>query len=285
MSNIQHDSARINEMAVKDFIKNGVVPDKPGFYDSPNFVKIEKQYPDFLNNYAYYVHTKTYDEDYLSQAEEDIPFISKLLHGELVKDGRLGACIDLSMVLSRVLEVEGYWNYMVKGALAIEYPKGSGISTSYYWPIDTDVRIKAGHVWLSAPPFNVIDISIKQQPYKRGRSRYLPDYVFDKSISDCDIDVEEVCSPDVIMDLIGRGAGKSEILSIVAPNLSNISKVLRPTVHSYSGTMIKYSPVSTSAPEEGLEKITSLRLGKKYGIEIYNDIIKPALQQMREYSK
>ena len=37
-----------------------------------------------------------------------IPVIAKLVWEELVKDGRLGARIDIGMILSRILEEEGF---------------------------------------------------------------------------------------------------------------------------------------------------------------------------------
>lgn len=281
MSDAQTDYEKINEALVGDFAEKGISPDSPGFYDSPSFIKIEKQSPSFLNKYAYFVSTKAYEENYIRKAEVEIPFIAEILHGELVKDGRLGACIDVSMVLSRILEAEGYWNYIVNGALSITYPQASGIQKGYFYPVDTTPELRAGHAWLSAPPFSVIDITIKQQPYGESKLEFLPNFVFDKTVSDCGIDVEEVCSPDIVMYHISQGTRESDILSITAPMLSEISGILRPTIHDYSATVMKYIPVAVGAPDTILEKIEGLCLSGRYGIEIYNDIVKPALHKIR----
>ena len=51
-------------------------------------------------------------------------------------EGRLGACIDLSMVLSRILDAEGIWNYVVKGSLTLTFPRSVQPGPIYFWPID-----------------------------------------------------------------------------------------------------------------------------------------------------
>jgi hypothetical protein len=48
---------------------------------------------------------------------------------ELVKDGRLGACIDIGMILSRILEEEGFWELAVS-APDNPFPKMDG------WPVN-----------------------------------------------------------------------------------------------------------------------------------------------------
>ena len=90
-----------------DFESHNIPIDNPGFYDNQNFINIEKQNPKYLNNYARFVQLKPYTQDYLIHAENIISQISHLLHQELATDGRIRACLDVCMVLSRILEKEG----------------------------------------------------------------------------------------------------------------------------------------------------------------------------------
>ncbi|MBN3527214.1 hypothetical protein [Paenibacillus apiarius] len=51
-------------------------------------------------------------------------------------DGAKGTCVNISMMLSIVLEQEGFWNFYVKGALTIEFPSRAKIRSKYYWPVE-----------------------------------------------------------------------------------------------------------------------------------------------------
>lgn len=269
------------EDILRELAANNIPIEKPAFYDHPNFTKIEKINPDYLRIYARFVQTRDYDADYLKRAEEEIIFIASILHQELVRGGRLGACIDINMVLSRVLELEGYWNYMVKGGLTIKYPSSARLKPGYYWSVDYGSR-EAGHVWLSAPPYSVVDISLKQQPYSRGQEKYLPEKIFEKSVSNCVVDAIDVCNPKIMADIRRRkGLSESQVLSQFITESSNFFQAFRTTLLTYKNTSLKYVPCGIGAPETTLENIKSLKLNGMYGIDIYQKIIKPALEKQR----
>jgi hypothetical protein len=120
------------EIVNTDLINKGVDCNNPGFYDHPNFLKVEAQFPEFLNNYARFVQQRHYDDDYLERARREIPVIARVLYEELLRDGRQGACVDMSGVLSRILEREGLWNFAVKGSLTVSFPRGSGMGDRYF---------------------------------------------------------------------------------------------------------------------------------------------------------
>ncbi len=109
------------QSVLNDFINHNIPIDSPGFYDNPNFINIENKNPTYLSNYAQFVQLRPYSQAYLIQAESTIIQIANLLRHELVSDGRLGACLDVCMVLSRILEREGIWNYLVQGALTLDF--------------------------------------------------------------------------------------------------------------------------------------------------------------------
>lgn len=263
---------------VKDFAHNKIPTDIPGFYDHPNFTAIEKQDPNYLGLYARYVQGKNYPKNYLKEAEENIALIAKVLHGELVKDGRLGACVDITMVLSRILEKQGYWNNSVKGALTIEYPPSSPLTTKYYWPVDV-TEVAAGHAWLAAPPYTVVDITLKKQPYYAGEEQYLPDYVLQKHTSDIQVNTIDICSTEVIDILKKKGVPEPNMLSYVNSNLPRFLMAFKPTLVCHEGTRLKYIPVAAAAPDSVLDEITSLKLNNMYGKEIYERVVLPALEK------
>lgn len=64
------------------------------------------------------------------------------------------------------IEAEGVWNYIVFGALPINFPKNSGLSQLHYWPVSSGSLPKiAAHAWCVVPPFGVVDLTIKNKVY------------------------------------------------------------------------------------------------------------------------
>jgi len=252
---------------------------KIGFYDSQEFREIEEHIPSFLEKYAEYIKVKTYSKDYLKKASLEIPFIAHLLNEEIIRDGRLGACIDASMVLTRILEKEGYWNYLTKGSLTIMYPKNSNIKTDYFWFVD-DPKIKTGHSWVVAPPFTVIDITTRQQVFKGGQEKYIPKLICSTSKKTTKIYEIDLISPvaSAFCDFQGIKTNK---LNLIRNDFKEFIKIFPPYEIVENQLILKYVTVATSAPAEPLEEITSLKLRGKFGYEIYNEIIKPKLSELR----
>ncbi len=80
----------------RDFLEAGIDVSAPGFYDDPTFSERESRNPDYLNNYARFVRGRQYSPEYLERAERVIRVVGDVLEAELVKDGREGACVDLT---------------------------------------------------------------------------------------------------------------------------------------------------------------------------------------------
>ena len=270
---------------VKDFIANDIPIVTPGFYDHKNFIKIEEKNPKYIENYASFVSQKSYECEYLERVEREALLIVNLLLAELEKDGRLGACVDVNMALSKILEKEGYWNYIANGALIIDFPSLANVTKKYFWPYDINPEIKAGHVWCVVPPFHVIDITLKQQPYSGNERMYLPNMVSQKEISICSVESEDIFSPEVREEMRLKGLLGSEMISVAIPELPVFFKVFKPTEIELKGLIFKYVPCAINAPDAELSDIKSLKLNGKYSAEIYNDIIKPALEKFRNEDK
>ena len=265
----------------KDFINRGISIEHPGFYDDPLFLKVEREHSAYLNNYARYVQLKEYDDEYLISCEAKINLISRILQNELVKDGRLGACVDLSLVLGRILERVGIWNYVVKGALTIRFPSSTGIPDSHFWPIDPTADVSAAHVWVSAPPFNVIDLTIGMQPYSMNQRKYIPDMIIEKAINPIEIEFNDICSNEAgVMAMMEGDECTMDTVFRSNPVLESFIQVFPASVYSFNDTKFKYIPCGIGQPDMPLEKISSLELSNMTGYEIYSDKIVPALAKL-----
>jgi len=258
-----------------DFKANGIATDAPGFYDHPAFIEAQLTNPGYMNNYAKFVLSKNYSEEYLDFVAPKIKFVCDVFYQELLNDGRLGACADMSKVLSKILDRLGVWNYSVNGALTTTFPESSGIPKSYYWPIDIDPEM-AGHVWVFAPPFTVIDITIGQQPMDPDSRKHIPDFVYSRESSDVEVGIEDIYSSDVQAEMHLEGIPMlPEGIFIRNPQLKSFFETFHRTVFEHHGAELKYIPFAINMSDESLEDMTDLQLNGKYGAEIFEKKIKP----------
>ena len=237
----------------------------------------------YLEKYAEYVLLKSYAPQYFERAKHEIPFIARLLNEELIKDGRLGACIDISIGLSRILEQEGFWNYIPKGSLTIEFPPQSKLSKKYFWTVDIG-KLKSGHVWVVAPPFSVIDLSIKQQAYPDSARDYLPDFVCSISDKIAIINDSDIISPEAFLEMKREGIN-SRWMDYIKPNWDIFKRKFRPIQVDENNLLLKYTTTGICAPDMPIEKVETLKLSGRITIEVYNDIIIPKLKEFRELNK
>jgi hypothetical protein len=254
---------------------------KIGFYDSPEFKAVENSDPTFLEFYAQYVLEKQYSNEYFNKAEIEIPFITKILNEELKKDGRLGACFDMSLALCRILEKEGYWNFVVKGSLTIEFPNNFKLTPLHIRAIDFG-NFQSGHTWIIAPPFTIVDSSLRQQSFKEGEENYIPDIICSKSKTTASIQIFDIISPKFSRYLEKYGIKKNK-LEYCKPDFNRFIKTFKPIKYlNDNGLIFKYFPTGITLPAEPLENVKSLNLNGKYSLAIYNEIILPKLVELRK---
>lgn len=240
------------EDLAEDFRCRGISFDLPGFCDDPSFFEVERDNPHYLNHYAAFIAKRPYDPNYLARAKVIIDNAVSLLHAELVEHGRLGACVDISEILFRILEQEKIWSCCIKGSLTITFPRKAGISTRYFWSVDHG-NFVAGHAWLRAPPYTVVDISVRQQPYQGNQAKYIPDRILTTNTRPVIVDVEDIVSPSARMELLAYGVPPHQHLREVAPLIPDIfDSFPAVAVSGLKGSSLKYSPVAIHVPEDKL---------------------------------
>lgn len=254
----------------KDFKSKGIPTSEPGFYDHPNFMEVEKTDPSFLETYAAFVVAQPYSDEYLTHARKVITNAATILHEKLKENGRLGACVDASGILSRILEKEGIWNCGIKGSLTITFPPESKEEETYFWSIDKGEFV-AAHAWLFAPPFSIVDVSVKLQPYSGKKTDYLPNIVLSDNASQDIATVEDILSPELVHDLSFHGVPKVDYFKAVGLNLEKFNKVFPVFLEQgTSNTNIKYCPVAIHAPDCPLEEMENMEFDGKTPIQTYN---------------
>ncbi|WP_458411477.1 hypothetical protein ACNQFZ_11440 [Schinkia sp. CFF1] len=261
----------------KSFEENNITTSKVGFYDSLEFIQVERKDSTYLEYYAKFVQLKKYDSTYLDMVREKVSIISKLLYKELERDGRLGACIDMSGTLSRILEKEGIWNHMVFGSLSIDYPKESQISRGHFWCVDYTQGASAAHSWLVVPPFHIVDLTIKLQPYSQGQDKYLPEIVLSEKVKPYTPKAEDLINTRIIRELQLRGV--KNVLTYTLPNFKAFNSNFPAVMTEANKCVLHYIPTAISAPDSPFEEAVNLKLNGRYGYEIYKEVISPALKE------
>lgn len=270
------------DQVVSEFERNSIPYDMPGFCDHPNFIKIENKYPNYLNNYATFVAKKSYSENYLRNAKSIIDKTVDVIYEELLMNGRLGACIDITQILSRILEMENVWSCCIKGSLTKIYPTHSNLENSYYWSVDT-TEIKAGHAWLFAPPYKVIDITLRRQKITSIERSYVPEKIL---CIDCplvpiqEIELVDIINPYISKQMKKSGLNEEEILKRTVPFFPNIFDYFPPMfINGSKGAKFKYIPVAVYAPDSKLDGITNMMFGTKTAYQIYIERLQGKFQK------
>ncbi len=264
MTNFTEDFVAIQ----RDFLARGVVTDAPGFYDQPAFMAHERANPKYLNNYARFVHERPRSIEYDAYVRKIAPLVTDVYQEELKRNGRLGACVDISALVSRALEREGIWNFIVKGSLTITFPPASHIGAKYFWSFDTN-QFVAAHAWVAAPPFFVLDVAVRLQPYAGKEARYLPRIVCEDGERIVRATVDDIVAPEVQMQLSARGIPTSKQLQYASPETPAFIATFPTRLIDFQGTELKYIPVATTAPDLPFEKMRSMSFDGKSGYEVY----------------
>ena len=247
----------------------------PGFCETPAFYAAERQTRGLLAKYAQYINTLTFTPEYLERARTVIRDTADFLHRELVADGRRGACIDISGTMLRFLERQGIWAYFVSGGLKVKFPAESGIGTRWFQPIMREINpAGAGHAWVCAPPFTVVDLSFAIQPYAANEQRFLNGYVL---IEEC-----QQAERTTIIDLMENAAREEFAFAFLRPptmaDLPQIAPGLPEFMVDFPScrttrdrVQLKYIPTGTSAPDLPLERMTNLQLRGRYPMQLFEE--------------
>ena len=263
-----------------DLATLGINTSKPGFYNDLQFIRNEQMNPAFLNEYNYFVTQKQFDKKYLENAKTKIEKIVKILYEELKKSNIKGACIDISSALMKILEKEEIWCCQFVGCLTQIFPKNTKIETNYFYLIDEPTkRFTAPHVWIYAPPFKIIDLSINLQHYTQHEEMYLPDYIIDdgNDFSSAQITAQDIVSPAAVMYYNANEEILFRQYLMQSPDTRDFIFHYEPFSLNINKINLKYIPIRSGAVDSDLEHLKSINFSGKYPYDIYIEKIKPIL--------
>jgi len=266
-------------MSAEEYFRSiGINSFQPGFYDEPAFVAKEAETPRILELYAEYVLEQRYSKKYLRHARHVITHTCEFLYGRLAKDGRKGACCDLSLTLNRMLDRLGIWNYLVKGCLSIYFNAASN-RNSVHFALVSDQKHRtapAPHAWVVAPPFYVVDVTVKHQVYPNHEERFLPEFILEDTVRQVETSVSDWFEAPVLAALkafYGRSMTMMDARHFAGEQALTNSERFGAYEVKTQHACLKYIAVGICACAKPLDEIKSLCLSGDFPSALYPQLV------------
>jgi hypothetical protein len=257
------------------FANRGISTDTPAFYNDPPFLAAEHADGAFLETYGSWVRARPRSPDYDAHVRRVVPIIAERVAAEIARDGQLGTCIDAAMMLTKMFEEVGVWCYGAKGALTILNP-ALGDPTQFWMFDETDV---AGHVWVVAPPFEIIDITLQTQPYQRGEAGMVPQFIITETAERITPMPNEFVATSILNRERRRlGRLPDDIHFRLWPDLARAARAFPSWQVKIGDTILRYAAGGVTVSDgPSLHAITSRRWNGLLAGEMFDQIIRPAL--------
>ncbi|MEM4988468.1 hypothetical protein V8G57_13810 [Collimonas sp. H4R21] len=256
------------------FSSLGIPFDTPGFYDHPAFLEAEHKDPRFLEMYARYVEARMYSGSYIANAAPKITAAATALEAAVAADGRLGACVDASGMLGRMLDRLGVWNYVAKSTLTITFPRASALHPRYFWAVDAGDFI-APHAIVVAPPFGVVDVTVRHQHYDAGQAAHIPSPILANEWGSAKWTPEDLANTEVLTWLHAKRIPFLTFLRNNYLSMTEVMQVLPVRNIKINETTLKYVTIAVGMTNEPLEEITGYKPKGRTALQIFEQDIQP----------
>jgi hypothetical protein len=259
------------------FRELGVDSSTPGFCDSPAFLRAERRNARVMDLYAEFIETRSYEAKYLAEARKKIEIVAETVRDAIEKDGRPGACVHASGIIGRMLDKLGIWNYVAKSTLTITYPASAGITPNYFWALDTG-DFDSPHAIVVAPPFAIIDVTLRYQQYGGGETKYIPHSVLADKYSSTEWNGADLASDNLRAYLRSRGSDVASFLRANRPHVLQTIASLPPRQVSHEATRMKYVIVAVGGFIEQLDDIVGYNPNGRTAREIFDQDVMPLIE-------
>nr|WP_315237689.1 hypothetical protein [uncultured Albidiferax sp.] len=261
------------------FAERGIDCSKPGIHDSPEFLHAEARDPKALNQVARWVEARSYSGEELACAERKIRIAADAMSNRIARDGRLGLCVVASGILSRMLDELGVWNYTAKSNLTVHFPRSVSPEPRHFYSIDYG-NFEAPHAIVVAPPFTVIDLTVKHQSYDEpALSRWLPVQVATKQFLPYRLPLSELLAPEVRSQLQLQRLPVERFLALNRPHMLELMKHLPSREVALDGGRLGYGLVAVGGYQERLRDLhgSNCSIDGMTPAQIYDQDVLPKL--------
>jgi hypothetical protein len=240
-------------------------------------MKIEEKNASYLSNYAKFVHERPRDETYDGFVKKTAPLIINFYHDKYIGKDSSNSRTEFTNVISKALEKAGVWNYVVKGSVTIDFPDASDIPKHNFWSIDYD-GYSAAHTWIVAPPFYVVDVSLKTHAFSAKEAEHLMPINCNEANNIIEAELEDILTPDACTLLASHKLKRSEYFGVISPQTEKFLAVFPSREVSFNDTKIKYFPLSVSAADLPFEQMSTIQFDGQTAFDLYENKIKKLIE-------
>lgn len=258
------------------FTELGIDYSLPEFYNHSNFIREEQHNPNLLWDYADFVLNRNYSPEYELAALNAIPKIVQFLFDALVRDGRLGACLDACLAASKILERYGFWNVIQTGSLTIHVPNANSRKVRHWAELRLPTNpAKVGHAWIVAPPFKIIDFTVTRQQENQDLGHLLSPFIIATETDAVEgVSFDDMVDPElrsVYLTMNGRLPTIHEVMKQV-PAFAEYMGRFRPSSVKDRTATLNYFPCRPTAAEESLDNHTGHCFSNRRTPEVLRDL-------------
>jgi hypothetical protein len=244
---------------------------QPGFYDDPSFMAEEQRRPLMLETYGEWVLLRERTSEYESHVRDVLTRLAPIISARLDRHEWFGSCTAVTAMLTRMLDRLGVWNTIMKGSASIY----TGGHSRHFAIIDENEGqgYETGHHWLIAPPYDIVDLALYHQRWRRGDSEFqsrAPKIILAEKAEIVRAQAQDVIAPALLRD--GTDAEMHGSLRDQR-RFGSIFPARRVVV---GGLDIRYVASGMSAPQEPLEGINTVARAGVPAIEIWREDVAPA---------
>lgn len=267
------DHARIDDR----LRQQGIDTTRFGFYDQPAFLAAERRNGAFLEQYALWVQTRPRTGAYDARVRDIVPRLAGFLADLFERENMQRSCVHVSSLMSRILDRLGVWSFGLKGSMIAEVAHRGLWRGQSMCDIPDFPGAELGHSWVVAPPFVIVDGTIRLQNLPGDpMNAFTPPIVAVEDAPLIKPTVDDIVSAE-LRAFYKRREGRldSQLHHRLVPQLRAFGSDF-PSRKVVSGDLVlRYVPAGVRISDVGLEEINSA--GEKLkGAVVWNDHVRPA---------
>jgi len=220
------------------------------------------------------------DKNYDQHVRTVVPKLTRILARAFQADSLEGACIGASTALTHMPSRLSVWSFGLAGSTILEVPANRLRKDLFAVDFPDSDQSEVGHVWVVAPPFQIVDATIALQNWGNSPIRpFIPDsLVVETEASVITPTVDDLISPLVQKRklLESEGVQDSNLHNELIPNLSGFNENFPALSLTIGALHLRYCPTSPAMPNEPLEEIMSSSHYRRSAIEIWQQEVVPA---------
>jgi hypothetical protein len=255
----------------------GVETTRFGFYDQPAFLAAEQRDGTFLEQYALWVQTRPRTDDYDARVRHIVPRLAELLADLFEREDMQRSCVHVSSMMPRILDRLGVWSFSLKGSMIAEVAREDLWRGQSLCDIPDFPGAELGHAWVVAPPFVIVDGTIRlQNPAGDPMNAFTPPIVAVEDAPVINPAVDDVVSAELrARHQRHEGRLDSQLHYRLVPQLKVFGSLFPGRELRFGDLALRYIPAGVKISDVGLEEINGA--GEKLrGDEVWNDHVVPA---------